>query len=64
MAVQAVDAHFLHVDVVRKLEGLRDHGPEREVAVAGLAADGAALMKSLARRDETAEDKGNHQGRA
>ena len=49
VAVQAVDSHFLHMDVVRKLDGLGDHGPQRVIAVGCLAADRSALLERLVR---------------
>src|ERR1039457_3348662 len=49
MTVQAVDPHFFHMDVMRKLDRLGDHGSQRVIAVGCLTADGPTLLEGLVR---------------
>src|ERR1022692_597446 len=49
MTVQAVDPHFFHMNVMRKLDGLSNHGSERVIAVGCLTADGPTLLERLVR---------------
>ena len=49
MAIHAIYLHQPCMGIVRKLNGLRDHGSQRAVAIGCLAADGSALLKGVLR---------------